>query len=309
MWFFLDDFYLQWIVTKTLSVTSFSSRLFHVPRYNHLSPNVFMNLFNVDFLTTYLFPSRLGVSIICVSLVVTCTDSVWHDYYGCTVNNLHWVSYFSRGLISCIYFPWIVMNKKYFSWSVMKSHHLLIFVCQLMIVKRRHRKHGSDLHERHRHRLCFFVRDALDMGYQSGHDVMGSLLRLVTHMQTLSYKWYVYIKKSIGYTINWEYIQQYSIILTNYLVKAIAHLVDVMSKQDRQWFVLLSKYELTRHLKHFRMKWVYVTLYFVLLRLLWWFKKKHSLDQFIKNANGIWDFCEFSMWLLYILIIPIDVNI
>jgi len=31
----------------------------------------------------------------------------------------------------------------------------------------------------------FFARDAPDMGYQSGRDVMGSLLPLVTHMQKL----------------------------------------------------------------------------------------------------------------------------
>ena len=40
----------------------------------------------------------------------------------------------------------------------------------------------------------FFAREAPDMDYQSGRDVMGSLLPLVTHMQSLSYKCYVYIK-------------------------------------------------------------------------------------------------------------------
>ena len=40
-----------------------------------------------------------------------------------------------------------------------------------------------------------FARDISDMGYQSGRDVIGSLLPLVTHMQTLSHKCYVYIKK------------------------------------------------------------------------------------------------------------------
>ena len=40
-----------------------------------------------------------------------------------------------------------------------------------------------------------FARDAPDMGYQSLCDVMRSLLPLVTHMQNLSYKCYVYIKK------------------------------------------------------------------------------------------------------------------
>jgi len=46
-----------------------------------------------------------------------------------------------------------------------------------------------------------FARDISDMGYQSGRDVIGSLLPLVTHMPNLSYKCYVYIKTSIGYTI------------------------------------------------------------------------------------------------------------
>ena len=41
----------------------------------------------------------------------------------------------------------------------------------------------------------FFARDAPDMGYQSGRDAMGSLLPIDTHMQTLSHKCYVYIKK------------------------------------------------------------------------------------------------------------------
>ena len=30
-----------------------------------------------------------------------------------------------------------------------------------------------------------FAQDAPDMGYQSGHDVMGSFLPLVTHMQII----------------------------------------------------------------------------------------------------------------------------
>jgi len=47
----------------------------------------------------------------------------------------------------------------------------------------------------------FLAQDAPYMGYQSGRDVIGSLLPLVTHMPNLSYKCYVYIKTSIGYTI------------------------------------------------------------------------------------------------------------
>jgi hypothetical protein len=66
-----------------------------------------------------------------------------------------------------------------------------------------------------------FAWDVPDMGYQSESDVMGSLLPLVKHMQSLSYKCKVYINKSIGYTTNWEYMQKYNIILTKYLVKTI----------------------------------------------------------------------------------------
>ena len=45
------------------------------------------------------------------------------------------------------------------------------------------------------------------------------------------YKCYIYIK-SIGYTIDWEYIQKHNIILTKYLVKAIEYLGDLMSTHN-----------------------------------------------------------------------------
>jgi len=47
----------------------------------------------------------------------------------------------------------------------------------------------------------FFARDAPDMGYQSGRDVIGSLPPLVTHMHKLCIN-VTHIQKSIGYTIN-----------------------------------------------------------------------------------------------------------
>ena len=118
----------------------------------------------------------------------------------------------------------------------------------------------------------FFARDAPDMSYQSGRDVMGSFLPFVTHMQKLCIN-ATYIQISIGYTIHWEYIKKYNTMLTKYMVKTIEYLVDFMSKQDRKWFLFLSNYELTSHLEHFRMKWVYVPIDCVLLWLLWWFKK------------------------------------
>jgi hypothetical protein len=74
----------------------------------------------------------------------------------------------------------------------------------------------------------------------------------------IMYKCYIYIK-SIGYTINWEYIQKHNIILTKYLVKTIEYLVDFMSKQDRTWLLFLSNYDLTKHFKHFRKNWVLCT--------------------------------------------------
>jgi hypothetical protein len=38
-----------------------------------------------------------------------------------TFSNLRWVSYFSRSLISRIYFPRTGISKKHFSWTVMRS--------------------------------------------------------------------------------------------------------------------------------------------------------------------------------------------
>jgi hypothetical protein len=70
---------------------------------------------------------------------------------------------------------------------------------------------------------------------------------------------YIYIK-SIGYTINWEYIQKHNIILTKYLATTIEYLVDFISKRDITWLLFLSNYKLTKHFKHFRMKWVLCTL-------------------------------------------------
>jgi hypothetical protein len=49
-------------------------------------------------------------------------------------------------------------------------------------------------------------------------------------------------------------MQKYNIILTKYLVKTIEYLIDFMSKMDKIGFLFLSKCELTRHFKHFRMK-------------------------------------------------------
>ena len=51
--------------------------------------------------------------------------------YKRTVNNLRWVSYFSRSVIIISYFPWNVISKTYFSWIVMRPlspSHLCVSV-------------------------------------------------------------------------------------------------------------------------------------------------------------------------------------
>jgi hypothetical protein len=52
-----------------------------------------------------------------------------------------------------------------------------------MFAKRRHRKHEVTCTNGTGKQL--FARHAPDMGYQSGSDVMSSLLPLVTHMQII----------------------------------------------------------------------------------------------------------------------------
>ena len=87
-----------------------------------------------------------------------------------TFNNLHWVSYFQE-VWSTEFTPrenWLV-KKKYFSWTVMRPYLPIIFVCQLMFVKRRHR---NSLHEKHYY--VFFARYASDIGYQPGGGIMVS---------------------------------------------------------------------------------------------------------------------------------------
>ena len=140
----------------------------------------------------------------------------------------------------------------------------------------------------------------------------------------IMYKCYIYIK-SIGYTINWEYIQKHNIILTKYLVTTIEYLVDFMSKQDRTWLLFLSNYDLTKHFKHFRMKWALCTpLPFFYSDFYDDLEKKHTLDQgFILLYKSLvrpihkeckWYLGHFLFDLVifqcdyYILISPIDVN-
>jgi len=45
---------------------------------------------------------------------------------------------------------------------------------------------GSNCHKKHYYGFIF-TREAPDMGFQFGHEIMASLLKVVTHMQKLSY--------------------------------------------------------------------------------------------------------------------------
>jgi hypothetical protein len=122
MRFFCVLFYLPWIVTRTLPISSFHSKSFYVLHDNHLSSNVFMILFWCGCLDNIFFPSQLDLSIdrhSYWSRPMILVDTISRDITRVkrTSNNLHWVSYISRNLISRMYFLWTVMTKKYFLWT------------------------------------------------------------------------------------------------------------------------------------------------------------------------------------------------
>ena len=98
-------------------------------------------------------------------------------------------------------------------------------------------------------------------------------------------------------------MQKYNIILTKYLVKTIKYLVDFMSKKDKKGFCFSRNVSWPDTLNIFVWNEYMYPLILLNCDLYEDLKKKHTLDQFIKSANGIWDIFFSPLWFFDVIII------
>jgi len=134
-------------MTRELPVNRFHSNSLYVLRdiiIYHLTFLWFF--FNVVFLMT-ISPSQLNLfiwqtSLLSLSPILVDTISREVTRIKTYFNNLLWVSYSSRSVIIIIYFPWNVISKQYFSWTVMRpiSHTQRCVSGNVYNLNRRHRK-------------------------------------------------------------------------------------------------------------------------------------------------------------------------